>query len=261
MAEPVLRRQCGGIVQLTLNEPRLRNAISVEMREQLLGFLRDALGDPACRAIVLTGAEGNFCSGGQLQSGGKVPLLPDAERTRRNIGILHEIVRVLSAGAKPTIAAVEGYAYGAGFSLAAACDILIAGQGARFCASFGRIGLMADAGLAWSLPQRVGSARAREIMLTGRVVGADEGAAIGLVNRVMADGQALDAAIEAGEAFTGIAPLAIASMKEVLAHGPGGLEAVLAAEAQVQPRLAGSQDYAEGKAAFKERRAPVFRGV
>lgn len=261
MSEPVLRQQFGEVVQLTLNAPKLRNAISQEMREQLLVYLRDAAADSACRAIVLTGAKGNFCSGGQLQGSNGAALLPDAERTRRNIGILHEIVRILSAGEKPTIAAVEGYAYGAGLSLAAACDILVAGEGAKFCASFGRIGLMADAGLAWSLPQRVGPARAREIMLTGRVVDVGEAVAIGLANRAIEAGGSLAEALVVGKAFTGIAPLAIASMKQVLTRGTSGLEEVLNAEITEQPRLAGSQDYAEGKAAFKERRAPVFRGV
>lgn len=261
MSEPVLRQQLGEVVQLTLNAPKLRNAISPEMRKQLLDYLREASADKACRAIILTGAEGHFCSGGQLQGANGAALEPDADRTRRNIAILHDIVRVLSAGAKPTIAAVEGYAYGAGLSLATACDMLVAGAGARFCASFGRIGLMADAGLAWSLPQRVGPARAKEIMLTGRVVEADEAVAIGLANGTVPSGQALERAIAVGQAFVGIAPLAIASMKQVLADGPSGLEDVLQAEIEAQPRLAGSQDYAEGKAAFKERRPPVFRGV
>lgn len=261
MSEPVLRQQSGDVVQLTLNAPKLRNAISQEMRERLLEYLREACSDPACRAIILTGAEGNFCSGGQLQSGNGPAAEPDADRTRRNIGILHDIVRLLSAGAKPTIAAVEGYAYGAGLSLAAACDMLIAGQGARFCASFGKIGLMADAGVAWSLPQRVGSGRARDIMLTGRVVDTSEAVTIGLANRVTGTRQALEEAMIVGKAFAGIAPLAIASMKQVLAHGPYGLEDVLLAETREQPLLAGSQDYAEGKAAFKERRPPIFRGV
>ena len=260
MSDPVLRQQLGEVVLLTLNAPALRNAISAEMREQLLGYLREASASADCRAIILTGADGHFCSGGQLQGNNGAALVPDAERTRRSIAVLHDIVRLLSAGAKPTIAAVEGYAYGAGLSLAAACDIVIAGEGAKFCASFGRIGLMADAGLAWSLPQRMGQARAREMLLTARVVAGQEAAAIGLVNHSVPDGGALAAAIDMAKEFGAIAPLAIASMKQVLAHGPNALEEVLRAECEAQPRLAISEDYAEGRAAFKERRRPVFRG-
>lgn len=260
MSELILQRQQDGIVILTLNAPELRNAISLEMREALLGHLREAANDADVRAIVLTGAGGNFCSGGQLQKSNGAAAQPDAQRTRRNINILQDIVRLLSAGPKPTIAAVEGYAYGAGMSMAAACDVVVASDGARFCASFGKIGLMADAGLIWSLPQRVGPARAREILLTGRVVDAAEAGALGLANRVVAAKTALDVALEIGADFGGIAPLAIASMKRVLARGPNSLEDVLHAESDAQPVLALSQDYFEGRAAFKEKRPPVFRG-
>lgn len=262
MSDLVLRQEQGDVLVLTLNAPQTRNAISLEMREELLGYLRDASNSPTVRAIVLNGAEGNFCSGGQLQpASGAAALKPDAQRTRRNIAMLQDIVRILSAGPKPTIAAVEGYAYGAGMSLAAACDVLVAAESARFCASFGKIGLMADAGLIWSLPQRVGPAKAREIMLTGRVVAAAEAGEAGLANRVTPTGGAFAGAMEIANGFSHIAPLAIASMKRVLARGPNSLEDVLHAESDAQPILTLSQDYVEGRAAFKERRAPVFRGA
>ncbi len=231
------------------------------MRQQLVLHLKDASEDPDCRAIILTGHGGNFCSGGQLQTNNGSAPGPNAARTRRNIEVLHDIVRLLSAGGKPTLAAVEGYAYGAGLSLASACDIVIAGEEARFCASFARVGLMADAGLIWSLPQRVGAARAREIMLSGRIVDAREAAAIALVNSVVPTGGALDATRAAAKAFKSVAPLAISEMKRILALGPNSLEAVLELEAEAQPKLTLTEDYSEGKRAFQERRAPVFRGV
>lgn len=260
MTDCVLRHDIGEVVVLTLNAPKVRNAISLDMRERLLEALRDASASPKCRGIVLTGAEANFCAGGQLQQD-TAASGPDPQRTRRNIAILHDIVRILSAGPKPTVAAVEGYAYGAGLSLAAACDYLVAGDSARFCASFAKVGLMADSGLIWSLPQRVGPARARDIMLTGRVVQAEEAGVTGLANTIVPAGQALDAAVKVAGAFTQMAPLALASMKAVLARGPNSLEEVLAAESDEQPMLTLSQDYAEGRAAFMERRAPAFRGL
>ncbi|MDK2768927.1 MAG: enoyl-CoA hydratase/isomerase family protein [Sphingomonas sp.] len=260
MSEFILQREQDGVVVLTLNVPQLRNAISLEMREALLGHLREAGNNPDIRAVVLTGARGNFCSGGQLQpTNGAVA--PDAQRTKRNIAILQDIVRLLSGGPKPTIAAVEGYAYGAGMSLATACDVLVAGESARFCASFGKIGLMADAGMLWSLPQRVGPGRAREMMLTGRIVEATEAGALGLANRVVPAGSALATALEVAAGFAGVAPLAIAAMKRVMARGPNSLEDVLHAESDAQPVLALSQDYVEGRTAFKEKRAPMFRGA
>jgi enoyl-CoA hydratase/carnithine racemase len=250
-----------GIVILTLSAPEQRNAVSLEMREVLLAALRKACANSECRAIVLTGAAGNFCSGGRLNSTNGAPAPPDPQRTRRNIALLQDIVRLLIAGPKPTVAAVEGYAYGAGLSLAAACDCIVASETANFCASFGKIGLMADAGLMWSLPQRVGPAHARNILLTGRVVDAAEAQTIHLSNKVVRAGAALEGALEAAQALAQIAPLALASMKTVLARGPASLEEVLSAEADLQPMLTMSQDYAEGRAAFKGRRVPIFRGV
>lgn len=262
MFDFVLRQERGDVAVFTLNAPQIRNAISLEMREELLCLLREACSSPDVRAIVLTGAGGNFSSGGQLQQpNGVATPKPDPQRTKRNIAMLQDIVRLLSAGPKPSIVAVEGYAYGAGLSLAAACDVLVASDNARFCASFGKIGLVADAGLMWSLPQRVGLGIAREIMLTGRVVDAAEAGRIGLANSVVPAGCAIEAALEIASGFSGIAPLAIASMKRVLARGPNSLEDVLHAESDAQPVLTLSEDYAEGRTAFKERRPPVFRGV
>lgn len=262
MTEPVVPDWKGSVLVLTLNAPKSRNAISPEMRADLLQHLRDADEDSAVRAIVLTGQDGNFCSGGQLGggNGGALPK-PDAERTRRNIGMLQDIVEQLCAGSKPTVAAVEGYAYGAGMSLAAACDIVVASRTARFCASFGRVGLMADAGLSWTLPRRVGHNRARTILLSGRVIDGTEALDIGLANELVAEGDARSEALAAAMAFERIAPLSIAAQKRLLAENYASLKEVLMHEAAAQARLVETQDYTEGRLAFRDRRAPVFRGI
>jgi 2-(1,2-epoxy-1,2-dihydrophenyl)acetyl-CoA isomerase len=253
--EDVIRENEDGAVVLTLHAPAFRNACSVEMREALLEHLRNATEERDCRYIVLTGAGGNFCSGGRVRPGAK----PDPEKTRRNVGVLQDIARLLYRGPKPTVAAVEGFAFGAGLSLATACDYIVAGEGVRFCASFGKVGLMADAGLAWTLPQRVGGTRARDLLLTGREIGGEEAVVIGLADRLVPAGEARGAAIEAGRRYAAMAPLSLAATKRVL-EGNASLDAVLAAEALEQPQLTLSQDYAEGRAAFQEKRAPVFRG-
>lgn len=257
MDDGVLREQRGDAVILTLHAPAFRNACSIEMREALLAQLEDACLDSTCRFIVLTGAQGHFCSGGRLS----VDLKPDPERTRRTVGVLQDIVRLLHRGPKPTISAVEGVAIGAGFSLAIACDHIVAAEGARFSASFGRVGLMADAGLAWTLPQRVGAARARALLLTGREVRHEEALSIGAIDELVPAGYALEAALAAGEQYARTAPLALAAMKRVLGGGHASLDAILAAEAVEQPQLTLSKDYKEGRAAFREKRQPVFKGL
>jgi len=255
--EAILCDQVDGAVILTLHAPAFRNSCSPAMREVLLEQLQSASSDDTCRFIVLTGAAGHFCSGGRVST----DIKPDMERTRRNVGVLQDIARLLHRGPKPTIAAVEGAATGAGFSLAMACDYVVAGDGARFCASFVKVGLLADAGLAWTLPQRVGAARARDLLLTGREVRGPEAKALGLVDLLVPAGESLKAALGSGERYAGVAPLAIAATKRLMGASHNSLDDVLAAEAQEQPQLTLSHDYAEGRAAFREKRAPKFRGL
>ncbi len=261
MADGVLREMVGAVCVLTLDAPASRNALSTEIRTLLRGHVRDAMADEAVRVIILTGAGGNFCSGGQLQPVDATAAAPDAERTRANMAIMQDVARLFVNGPKPCIAAVEGFAFGAGLSLASACDLVVAGQGAKFCASFGRVGLIADAGLLSTLSKRVGAGRARDILFTARILTAAEAAEIGLVERLAPTGEALAGALAIAREIAALAPLAIAAMKRVRAEGVDTLEAVLIAEAEVQPRLTYSTDSLEGRAAFREKRAPRFTGA
>lgn len=255
--EAILCERTDGAVVLTLHAPAFRNSCSPAMREALLEQLQSASNDDSCRFIVLTGAGGHFCSGGRLST----DIKPDVERTRRNVGVLQDIARLLHRGPKPTIAAVEGAATGAGFSLAMACDYVVAGEGARFCASFVKVGLLADAGLAWTLPQRVGASRARDLLLTGREVRGPEAKALGVVDQLVPAGESIKVALSSGQRYAGVAPLSIAAIKRVMGESHNSLDDVLAAEAREQPQLTLSQDYTEGRAAFREKRAPRFRGL
>ena len=135
------------------------------------------MGDDGCRAIVIAGAGACFSAGADL----KEPIRDAADR-RHRLNLLHQVVRLIVTGPKPVIAAVDGAAYGAGFSFAAACDLVVATRQAQFGAAFGRIGLMPDAGLLWSLPQRVGFGLARELVFTGRPVDGEEAKAVGIAD-------------------------------------------------------------------------------
>jgi len=180
--DPVLADRDGAVLTLTLNAPARRNALSVAMRRALAEALEEA--DRSVRVVILTGAGEHFCSGGDLSGMAVTRLAEGRERMRE----AHHLIRLMVTARFPIIAAVEGWCAGAGISLACAADHVVAGAGARFVASFGRVGLLPDLGLLHTLPARIGGARARELLLFGETVDAARAEAIGLVDRVVAAG-------------------------------------------------------------------------
>lgn len=257
MADPVRVEHEDAVATVTLDLPGKRNALTLGLRQALLGALESTSQDPACRAIVLTGTGGTFCAGGDLSAmrGG------DPLAARRRLGIVHAIVRLVAGGPKPVVAAVEGAAFGAGLSLAAAADVVVAGKGARFCASFVRVGLMPDAGLLWTLPQRVGLGPAKRMLMEGAVVAAEEALALGLADQLTPAGGALGAARERARTLAAGPPVALALIRAALARAPADLETILAAEADGQALLFSTEDHAEGRAAFFDKRSPRFKGA
>lgn len=253
--ELVLIEHDDAVRVLTLNDPDRRNAVGVPLRRELRAALEDAMSDDACRAIVLTGAGTAFSSGGDLSS------MPRGDRAdaRDRLHLIADVVELMVTGPTPVIAAVEGAAVGAGTSLVAACDYAVAARGARFGAIFNRVGLVADTGLHWTLPRKVGPGPARRLLLRGTLVDAAEAARLDLVDELVDDGGALGVARERAAEFAAKAPLAIAATKRLLAH-PGSLTETLHAEEQAQVSLFETADFAEGNAAFFERRDPVFTG-
>lgn len=258
-ADIVTQEILGDVCVITLNEADRLNPLSDDMRLGLLQALEQANTDPAVRTIVLTGAGGNFTAGADIRQL-SITSSPDPARYRRRLVPLHRAIEIIAGGPKPVITAVEGAAFGAGLSLAAASDFVIAGDGARFGAAFGKIGLTADCGLVWSLPQRIGRTLSRDIMFSGRPIKADEAFRIGIADKLVPAGSALSAAIEKAEDYRGVAPLAIAAMKSAFVHGSGSLAEALAFETQQQPMLSMTMDHAEGIAAFREKRPPRFTG-
>lgn len=256
----VLHRLDGDVAVLTLNAPQRKNALSTELRTELLAAMERYIAEPACRAIVLTGAAQTFCAGGDISQMKPPPGMTPENYSNVRMGMLHDAVRRIAAGPKPVVAAVEGHAAGAGMSLAAACDYVVAAENARFIASFAKIGLIADCGLLWSLPHRVGHARARDLLLTARTVNADEALRLGLANEVVAPGATLARAVEKARGYATSAPLSIAWTKRALAGELDDLDAALKKELQWQGELRGTQDHQEARDAFLQKRSPVFQG-
>lgn len=247
----------GSSVVLTLCAPNRMNALSPPMRDVLRDHLRTATHDAQVRSIVLTGAGANFSAGGDIR---QMAERPDPLVARQRLDVLHDVIRLITTGPKPVVAAVEGVAYGAGLSLASACDHVIAAEGSRFSAAFGRIGLVADCGLFWSLPQRTGLGRARDILLTGQPFEAAEALSWGVVDALVPEGQALAAALEKSVQYEAIAPLAIAATKSALVRRPPSLEDALNIEADLQAFLRGTQDHANAASAFLAKRKTTFLG-
>jgi enoyl-CoA hydratase/carnithine racemase len=249
----VVEDRAGGVLTLTLDYPARRNALAITLREELHRILEAAQGDMAVRAIVLTGAGGTFCAGGDISGMDVTDSLGGLERMRRT----HRIIRLMVAGRVPIVAAVEGWCIGAGLSVACACDTIVAAEDAKFAAGFGKVGLMADLGLPFTLPARIGIGRARQILFYGTQLSGTEAERIGLVDRVVAKGGALAAAQDLGKFLAAQAPLPIALTKRILAEG---LERALEEERQGQAACFLSADHAEGKAAFLGKREPKFGG-
>jgi enoyl-CoA hydratase/carnithine racemase len=244
----------GNVAQITMNVPQKRNALTVPLYTGLATALANLQDDTSVRAIVLYGG-GHFCAGGDL--GGL-----DASTLDMRRGMIHghRIVRALTGGPWPVVAAVEGNAYGAGFSLAVACDFVVADENSNFCAAFGRVGLTPDFGLMWTLPQRVGIGAAREILMLCEPIAGAKAKQLGIVDRLCAQTAVLDTALELAERLAAAPPGTITTTKAALARFPMQLDTMLAWEADTQSMLVRSEDFAEGVHAFMAKRAPTFKG-
>lgn len=265
MATVELSRPRDGVTQITLNRPERLNAMTAE----LVGELHDALdrvaADRDCRVVVLTGAGRGFCAGLDLGGYGTPPGAEDLGRipaslaTQRHIASLIPHLRSLP---QPVIAAVNGPASGGGFALVLGSDVRLADRTARFNAAFVRIGLSAcDIGTSWLLPRIVGVARAQELMVTGRIIDADEAHRIGLVVDVVDEGAVIDRALVTAEQIMANAPLGVALTKEAMwtALEIPSVQAAIDIENRQQLLLTHTEDHREAMAAFVERRTPHFQ--
>ncbi|NGX10012.1 enoyl-CoA hydratase-related protein [Mycobacteroides franklinii] len=251
----VVTRDDGAVRTITLNRPARRNAIDIPLRVELAEALEAADSAPAIRAIVLTGAGSVFCSGGDISTMEVMELQEAAERAQ----LAQRVIRAIWATPKPVIAAVEGAAFGAGTALAAACDRVVAARDARFAATFTNVGLAGDMGAYVSLPRRVGLARARQMLMMPEPISAATAYEWCLVDALADAGEVLELAMDDATRFATRPAQALGVIKTLLAVAPSlSPFDVLDREADYQASLFGSEDFAEGVAAFRERRSPRF---
>ncbi|MDQ0000724.1 enoyl-CoA hydratase/isomerase family protein [Pseudarthrobacter sulfonivorans] len=245
-----------GVLVLTLNDPARRNPLSTPMVEQLITTLTAAAADDAVRALVLTGADGAFSSGGDLAA------MPPASREASDdrMDLIRTLVSLISESSRPTVAAIEGPAAGISVGLAAVCDVVVMAEGARMLFPFTRLGLVPDGGLMSSLPRRIGQSAAKRVLLFGNPVGTDEAVTLGLADEATPAGLSLQRAVELAGVLAGRASHSLAAIKGFFAAERLDLDAALAAERRTQRELYFSNDFAEGKAAFFARRNPRFTG-
>jgi len=258
MSSQMLTEQRDGALVLTLSDPATRNSLSPQASAAALEVLARAETDPEVRCVVLRGDGDHFCGGGNLQRLLRVRETGPQEQLD-SMALLHGFVEALHNCPKPVIAAVEGFAAGAGCALVLACDLVVAAEDAKFVLSYGRVGLSPDAGSSWQLARRLPRALAMQMLWLPEPVTARQWQAWGLVNEVVDHGLALGHALSLAARLAAMAPNALASVKELMN------EALLS---PLRPQLDRERDHfvrnlfhpngGEGIRAFLDKRPPAF---
>ena len=256
-----LDRPADGVAILTLDNPDQRNAMSAQMTTAWAAAVDTLAADRSVRVVVVTGAGTAFCSGGDTSW---IAGEPDAgvDQLRSRMLPFYRTWLSIRRLEVPTIAAINGPAIGAGLCLALACDLRYAAAGAKLGVPFVRLGMHAGMGGTYLLPEAVGAAHARDLLLTGRVVDADEALRMGLVSRVLDPTRFTEEVLETAVAIAATAPIASRLTKLALADGGHrDLETGLQWEALAQPVTLATADLHEGIRAAREKRPPTFTGA
>jgi len=253
-----LERDGSGVVTLVIDRPKVKNAIAASQWEPLRRLFHEVAQNDADRVLVVTGAGGDFCAGADLTGedpkAGKQHALAGVNEVNSAALALHTLP-------KPSIAKVRGNAVGAGMNLALGCDLVVAGESARFAQIFVRRALSVDFGGTWLLPRLIGMHKAKELALLGDIVDAKEAERMGIVNRVVPEAELDDFVADwAGRLAKG-PPLALQLSKRMLSNSFAvSMSEALDAEAAAQSVNLASEDIREGLRAFFQKRAPEFRG-
>jgi 2-(1,2-epoxy-1,2-dihydrophenyl)acetyl-CoA isomerase len=252
-----------GVLTLTMNRPDALNALDIELKIALREAVESAAADPACRAVVLTGAGRAFCVGQDLKEHVTALDNTDAPPLQTVIDHYNPLVRALATLPKPVVAAVRGMAAGAGASLAFLADFRVGGPSTGFLMAFANVGLAADSGAAWTLPRLVGYAKATELLMLAEPVKADEALRIGLLSGVAAgDDDVLLSAQKLAARLASGPTVAYGQIKrELLVGAAGTLDETLAVEADAQQICGRTADHRSSTLAFVNKQKPTFTGA
>ncbi|WP_374722365.1 enoyl-CoA hydratase/isomerase family protein [Peribacillus tepidiphilus] len=245
------------VMTLTLNRPESLNAFSADMINGLVDALENAQKNPEIRAIVMFGAGRSFSAGGDVKNMGKA----NPQQVYEHINRLNKCILKIRETEKPIIAAVHGFAAGAGFNLALACDLIIAAEDSKFALSFSQVGLISDGGGSYFLPRIIGPHLAKQFFFTGEPVPAERMYQLGVVNQLVpAEDLKEEALIFASKLACGPGK-AYGMMKKLIDHSfTATLDEILEQEAITQTLMVTTEDHVEGVSAFKEKRKPSFTG-
>ena len=262
MNDMVLQKLEGGLLTITMNRPERKNALNPDMVAGLVEAARRAADDPEVRAVLLKGAGGSFCVGGDVKSmaAGRAPLPFEVKMANLRRGM--EVSRILHQMPKPVVAQLDGAAAGAGLSMALSCDLRIASESCKITTAFAKVGFSGDYGGTYFLTQLLGSARARELYLMSPVLTARDAHAIGMVTKVVPDAEIDAAAHELALSLAQGPSIALGYIKRNInnaEHLP--LEDCFDGEAIHHTRCSDTEDHKEAAKAFVEKRKPAFKGA
>ena len=246
------------VATVTLNQPARRNTLDEATKRELAQAVRQVQDDRSVRAVVITGAGGVFCAGGDIRAMQGAVL--DSAGWRERMAQVRDFIEPLINLDRPVIAAVDGAAFGAGFSLALAADFVLASPTARFCLSFMRVGLVPDCGAFYTLPRVVGAQRAKELMLSAREVDAQEALRLGIVMEIHPPEALLPRAQAIAASFVNASPAAVSMIKRaVAASAHNDLSALMEIEANAQAVAFGTPQHREAVARFLDKQPARFQ--
>jgi 2-(1,2-epoxy-1,2-dihydrophenyl)acetyl-CoA isomerase len=249
----------GGVALVTLRRTDAANALNMDLKAALTAIIRDELADPSVRAVVVTGDGAAFCAGGDILEM-ELNTSPAVSRQRLS-ALLGGLFVPLAELEKPTIAAVNGHAHGAGLSLALACDLIYAAEDAMLSCAFTKIGLVPDCGALHFLPRRIGLSTAKELVFSGRRVDAVEALRLGLVDRVLSGDELIPAARETARQWAAGPTIALGMAKQLMNRSAEAtLREMSELEAYAQAIAYATEDNKNARTAFIQRRPPVFLG-